>query len=76
VELKLERKSNCVELTYSDDGAGFDPNLIIKKKIRRREDKFKLGLLGLQERVELLDGVMQVNSNFGKGTNIFVTLPI
>lgn len=76
VELKLERKSNCVELTYSDDGAGFDPNLIIKKSIRRREDKFKLGLLGLRERVELLDGLMQVNSNFGKGTSIFVTLPI
>jgi signal transduction histidine kinase len=76
VELKLERKSNCVELTYSDDGSGFDQNLIIKKSIRRREDKFKLGLLGLQERVELLDGVMQVNSGFGKGTNIFVTLPI
>jgi len=76
VELKLERKSNRVELTYSDDGLGFDQNLIIKKSVRRREDKFKLGLLGLQERVELLDGVMQVNSNLGKGTNIFVMLPI
>lgn len=76
VELKLIKKTNSVELFYTDDGQGFDYDVAIKCSIRRSEDKLKLGLLGLQERVELLDGVMKINSTIGKGTNIFVTLPI
>ena len=76
VELKLEQKSNSVELFYADDGAGFDYGAAIKHPFRRREDKLRLGLLGLQERVELLDGRMQINSGIGKGTSIVVALPI
>ncbi len=76
VELKLVQKSNSVELSYTDDGQGFDYNAVIKHPFRRREDKLRLGLLGLQERVELLDGRMHINSNVGKGTSIMVALPI
>ena len=76
VELKLVQKSGSAELFYADDGAGFDYNAVIKHPFRRREDKLRLGLLGLQERVELLDGRMQINSSVGKGTNIMVALPI
>jgi len=76
VGLKLERKSNSVELSYTDDGRGFDYNEAIKHPFRRREDKLRLGLLGLQERVELLDGRMHINSNLTKGTSIIAALPI
>lgn len=76
VELKLERKSNSAELFYADDGQGFDYKLVSKSPFRRREDKLRMGLLGLQERVKLLDGAMQINSGTGKGTSIYVTLPI
>ncbi len=76
VVLKLERKSNSVELSYSDDGRGFDYQAVIKHPFRRREDKLRLGLIGLQERVELLDGRMQINTGPGKGVSILVALPI
>lgn len=76
VELKLEKKSNSAELSYLDDGKGFDYNAVIKSPFRRREDKLRMGLLGLQERVELLDGSMQINSGVGCGTSIHVALPI
>ncbi len=76
VELKLEKKSNSAELSYTDDGKGFDYNAVIKSPFRRREDKLRMGLLGLQERVELLDGSMQINSGAGQGTSIHVALPI
>ena len=76
VELKLMQNSNSAELSYTDDGQGFDYHAMIKHPLRRREDKLRLGLLGLQERVELLDGRMHINSNVGKGTNIMVVLPI
>jgi|GEM_PF-446285 len=75
VELKLAQNSDSLELSYTDDGQGFDLG-VVKHPVRRREDKLKLGLLGLQERVELLDGSMQINSGAGKGTSIEVMLPI
>jgi len=76
VELKLERKSNSVELAYADDGRGFDYPAVVGHPLRRKADKLRLGILGLQERVELLDGRMRINSSAGKGTSIIVELPI
>ena len=76
VELKLVQKPNISELFYSDDGQGFDYDAVIKSPFRRREDKLRLGILGLRERVELLDGSMQINSGKGRGTSIYVALPI
>jgi two-component system, NarL family, sensor histidine kinase DegS len=76
VGLELIKKQNSVELIYADDGQGFEHNAVAKHSSRRREDKLRLGLLGLQERVQLLDGRMKIDSNPGKGTCITVALPI
>lgn len=76
VELKLIQKSDIIELSYVDDGKGFDYNAVLKSPFRRREDKLRMGLLGLKDRVELLDGRMHINSGAGRGTNIYVTLPL
>ncbi len=76
VELKLVQKSDIAELFYSDDGKGFDYNAVLKSRFRRREDKLRMGLFGLKDRVELLDGRMHINSGAGRGTSIYVTLPI
>jgi signal transduction histidine kinase len=75
VEVRLSRPGNFIELFYRDDGQGFDYNLVAQR-LRRKEDKFKLGLLGLKERVEVLDGEMRTTSSPGKGTIINVRLPI
>ncbi|MDD5477344.1 MAG: ATP-binding protein [Candidatus Omnitrophica bacterium] len=76
VEVSINKNANSIELFYRDDGQGFDYNQDARKFLRRREDKFRLGLIGLKERVEVLDGSMQINSSSGKGTSITVTLPI
>ena len=76
VELKLVQKSEIAELFYTDDGKGFDYNAVLKSPFRRREDKLRMGLLGLKDRVELLDGRMHINSGADHGTSICVTLPI
>lgn len=76
VKLKIEQNSENVKLFYRDDGKGFDCEKVIKNSTRRQEDKLRFGLLGLKERVTLLDGQMQINSVIGKGTNITVTLPL
>lgn len=76
VELKLVQKSDIAELFYTDDGKGFDYSAVLKSPFRRREDKLRMGLLGLKDRVELLDGRMHISSGEGRGTSICVTLPI
>ncbi|MCX5695955.1 MAG: histidine kinase [Candidatus Omnitrophica bacterium] len=76
VEVSIKRNSGSVELFYRDNGQGFDYNQAAHKFLRRQEDKFRLGLLGLKERVEVLDGSMFINSSLGKGMSVSVTLPI
>ncbi|MDP3042631.1 MAG: ATP-binding protein [Candidatus Omnitrophota bacterium] len=76
VELRINKNPNSLELFYRDDGQGFDYQKDAQKFLRRKEDKLKLGLTGLKERVEVLDGSMQINSSRGKGMSVSVTLPI
>lgn len=74
VEISLEKKANAVYLTVVDDGVGFNYEQPFQH--RRKEDKLKLGLLGLRERIELLGGKMTVNTAPGQGTKLIVKLPI
>jgi len=76
VFVRLSRRQNEAEFLFKDDGIGFDYQNLMRRPLRRQEDKLRLGLLGLQERVELAGGMMRVESAPGKGTQIFVTLPI
>ncbi|MFA4933529.1 MAG: ATP-binding protein [Candidatus Omnitrophota bacterium] len=76
VNLRLEKENNFIRLSYRDDGRGFDPEQNKNKFTRRHEDKFRFGLLGLKERVEVLDGEMFINSSLGKGAEISVTFPV
>ena len=74
VKISLEKKANAVCLTVADDGIGFNYEQPLVH--RRKEDKLKLGLLGLRERIELLGGKMTVNTAPGRGTKLIVKLPI
>ena len=76
VELILKNDGANVRLSYFDDGRGFDYSQVLKHPFRRRDDKIQLGLLGLKERVEFLDGKMNIESGFGKGTKVIVDLPV
>ena len=63
-----------IKLVVFDDGVGFE--YVPDKEIphRRKEDKLKLGLQGLRERVELLGGTFAIRTAHGRGTKIEVTL--
>lgn len=76
VKVRLEREGDFIKFFYEDDGAGFDYKEVLEQPQRRKEDKFKLGLIGLKERVELLDGLIHIASSPGKGTRVSVKLLI
>ncbi len=55
-----------IRLTVADDGVGFDPTAV-------PPDRF--GLIGMNERVRLLNGRFHLQSAPGEGTRIEVSLP-
>jgi signal transduction histidine kinase len=67
VSILLVRRDNVVTAVIEDDGLGFAPD-------ETREEG--LGLLGMRERVALLDGRLTVESSGGTGTTIAVEVPL
>ena len=75
VEVVLSEREDGVYLSVADDGVGFDSQEYLSRPTRRREDKAKLGLQGLRERIELLGGSLRIHSQPGQGTRLEVLLP-
>jgi len=67
VRLALTMTPDQVALTVEDNGRGFDPEAVL-------ENKF--GLIGMNERVRLLDGRFRLESSEGEGTRLEVVVPV
>jgi signal transduction histidine kinase len=71
VSLRFEKSVIGVHIT--DDGTGFDVEEAINSKDRPRG----LGLLGMKERVELMNGTLSIRSRpGGGGTEIDIEIPL
>lgn len=66
VTVRVEPEGDQLVVNVRDDGRGFDP--------ATRVDG--LGLLGMAERVALVDGALSITSTVGLGTEICATLPL
>jgi len=70
VNVDIERVKNVVRMEIHDNGSSFDVKRVLAvKKIAR------LGLLGMRERVEMVGGRFDVESEPGKGTTIRAQIP-
>jgi signal transduction histidine kinase len=67
VFVTLRVAGGVVVLTVRDQGVGLAPEAL---------DGKRLGLLGMRERAELLDGAFVVKSEPARGTEVHVTIPI
>ncbi|WP_455198361.1 sensor histidine kinase, partial [Kaarinaea lacus] len=70
VTIDLQESAETNTLTIRDNGCGFNPEEIGKKK-----KYWGMGLLGMNERAAALSGSVTVNSASGKGTTILAALP-
>jgi DNA-binding NarL/FixJ family response regulator/signal transduction histidine kinase len=68
----LRAKEDEVKLIVRDNGKGFDPDVVKK----RRSDEASFGLFSIQERLAHLGGQMVIESAPGRGTLINVTVPV
>ena len=69
-EITVEFDENKVRITVSDNGGGFTPPEAIGELARDG----KLGLAGMQERAQLIGGILTIQSQPDKGTSITVEL--
>jgi len=69
IDVKVEVLTDKINLVIRDNGKGFLVNQV------RAEKKNSFGLMGMKERVELLDGKIVINSMPGQGTVIVIQVP-
>jgi signal transduction histidine kinase len=68
ISVLLEKRADQVAVIVEDDGVGFD--------LSATQNSSRLGLVGINERAELLGGRMTIESSPGRGTSIFVEIPL
>lgn len=66
IKVKLDIGAKNLVMAINDNGKGFDPAL-------KRDKSF--GLIGMRERVEMLNGKLTINSTIGEGTKIMIKVP-
>ncbi len=71
VQVILRTDGDEVYACVADDGRGFDP----AQRLRAAMAEGRMGLLGIQERVALLQGRVNITATPGEGTMIEVWLP-
>lgn len=67
IELQLLISPSQASLVLQDNGLGFEPSAV---------PVGRFGLVGLNERVRLLGGTLQVESNPGAGTRLAIAIPL
>ncbi|MGA2245067.1 MAG: response regulator [Verrucomicrobiota bacterium] len=72
VSVLVERQAGRVSLIVEDDGVGFESEAVLQASGTRD----KLGLLGMQERIRLTGGTLDIESTPERGTTVFVRVPL
>jgi two-component system, NarL family, sensor histidine kinase DegS len=67
IQVKAEIKSDKVTVIIKDNGKGFNTE---------ENKKGSFGIMGMKERVDLLDGDLSIDSKLGVGTVVFIKVPL
>src|SRR5207249_12340866 len=67
VSVVVMRRDNAATAIVEDDGEGFDPGDVREGGV---------GLIGMRERVALLDGRLEIESSRESGTTILAEVPL
>jgi signal transduction histidine kinase len=68
VNVVLTNTTHKVNMIVEDDGKGFE--------LENAQRKKTFGILGIKERVASLNGTLEIEAAVGKGTRIYVTIPL
>lgn len=72
VSLSITYQAHIVKIIIQDNGVGF----LVEQTEAKAKDNSSFGLIGMRERVELLEGRMEIESAINEGTKITIHIPI
>ncbi|WP_336787379.1 sensor histidine kinase [Paenibacillus sp. MMO-177] len=72
VTLEVAFTTETVTITIVDNGIGFQS----EQTEAHAQNNSSFGLIGMRERVDLLEGRMEIDSKLGQGTKIIINIPI
>jgi len=72
VKISIRNAVGSIQLTINDDGKGFQ----MEQKASGAKDKSGLGLIGMQERLRLVNGTFALESAPGQGTTTRASIPL
>jgi len=70
-EIILEHRDSIISVSIKDNGKGFDLESVLHPESPERG----FGIIGMQERVSLLEGRIDIQSRPGLGTHIHIEVP-
>jgi signal transduction histidine kinase len=70
VTVAINATADAVTMHISDDGCGFEPDRIVENTNGEH-----LGVITMYERTRSVGGIIQIDSEFNKGTQITLTVP-
>jgi len=71
-DVSVHFRKDGIQVSIKDDGIGFN----FQEAISSKDGLRGLGLLGMRERVELMNGSLVINSSPGHGTEIAIEVPL
>ena len=71
IDIILSKNQNNVQLIVRDNGRGFS-----KATLEKAQKNNHLGVYGMKERIELLEGEFNLKSKIGIGTTITIRIPL
>jgi signal transduction histidine kinase len=72
VRVMVQYDAEAIHLSIADDGCGFDPQEVPS----HTGAVVGIGLVGMQERITLLGGKLEIHSVHGQGTRLVACVPI
>jgi two-component system sensor histidine kinase DegS len=71
VQVNMDLQGAAVRISVEDDGSGFD----LDEAISLAKERKTLGIVTMQQRLEMLGGEMQYDTSLGRGTKVTVRIP-
>jgi signal transduction histidine kinase len=72
IDIEVTPTDDKLTVVVRDNGVGFDPKAVTD----RYDERGSLGMLNMQERAEIVNGTLSLESKPGQGTTITLQLPI
>ncbi len=72
VTINIDKIDEDMYAVIRDDGVGFDYEEVMETKLM----KTSAGLVGMEERLQILNGKLYIKTNPGEGTEVQITIPL